>query len=361
MNKKGFTLIELLATIVVFGIISIFAITSITDSISSSKDESVVNLGKNYAEAARLMRAQDLLYYVPKKDEAVIIPYSEIIGTEISNKDKTAYGEIFPSYSYIGILNNNNNFSYYITQVDESYHLLNKVEYNSANRNDVISSEDAYNDITEIKAPFTNFNISYGNNTYNIKGLRVEYSAKYVQESNKLRTAFDLSDRKIKFKGEIILYNWTTNNSNRKIELNIENNQLNYLDNKVYTLKKATDGYTGIWTAVNSDNTTLKVNGKELKVNIQMVDNGKIFFDFILGDSTLYSGITSSEDVLLSGYYTPDSSYILSNAQIKGVINTYDYFVQTGNLSGTTNNVVTIKSVNYRVNSSKVKCIIVKK
>jgi type IV pilus assembly protein PilA len=139
MNKKGFTLIEILAVIVIIGITATIGIAAVSRNITKSRDASVVDLAKNYAEGARTMKAKDNFYYEPKNGEAIIIPYSGIEGVDIENGEETAYGAIIPSYCFIGIANNGGNFYYYINQADESYHIINGVEYNSLDQDDIIS------------------------------------------------------------------------------------------------------------------------------------------------------------------------------------------------------------------------------
>ena len=161
MNKKGFTLIEILAVIVIIGIISTIGIISVTRNIAESRDATVVDLAKNYAEGARTLRGKGDLYYEPKNGEAVVIPYEHVNGTEIENKDETGYGEIMPSYCFVGIVNNNNNYTYYVNQLDESFHFLDRVEYNNVTKDDILvgTEEMARVSLIELKAPYNDFYI----------------------------------------------------------------------------------------------------------------------------------------------------------------------------------------------------------
>lgn len=362
MNKKGFTLIELLAVIVILGIITTIVITIVTDSINSSKDESVVELAKNYAESARVMKSNDSLYYEPKNNEATIIPYEQITGTEISNKDKTAYGNIIPSYCFVGIVNNNNKYSYYINQVDQGSRILNGADYNNVSKDDIIvgAEQVTSNDLKELVPPYSTFSISYNNSNYNIKALGVKFNAKYKQNSsNYFRTSFDLKDQNIKFKGKLTLYNWTS--SNREMKLSLESNQIGELSNTTYTFKKTTSGALGIWTAVDDSNRTLHLYGKELKVNIKAMDSYYVSFDLLLDNEIIYSGVNSSIYVPLYGYFTNDSSYALTNYAVKGNISLYDGFATTGVFPNTNTKEVSVDGIDYVVDSGDVLYLVVKK
>lgn len=362
MNKKGFTLIELLAVIVILGIVTTIVITIVSDSINSSKDESVIELAKNYAESARVMRSNDSLYYEPKNNEATIIPYNQITGTEISNKDKTAYGEIIPSYCFIGIVNNNNKYSYYINQVDQGSRILNGSNYNSVSKDDIIvgAEQTQSNNMKELTTPYTTFNITYNNDIYNIKAVGVKFNAKYKQDStNYFRTSFDLKDQNIKFKGNLTLYNYNSNNKEVKMEL--ESNQIGELSNTTYTFKKTTSGALGIWTAVDDSNRTLHLYGKELKINIKTIESYYVSFDLLLDSEIIYSGVNSSMYVPLYGYFTNDSSYVLTNYAVKGNISLYDGYATTGLFPNTNTNEVSVDGIDYTVDSSEVLYLVVKK
>ncbi len=213
MNKKGFTLIEILAVIVIIGIVATIGIVSISSSVLKSRDASVVDLAKVHADAARTMRARDDFFYEPKSGEAIIIPYSQVTGAEIENKDVTGYGSIIDYYCYIGVVNDNNKFKYYITQVDDSYHILDRVEYNLIDEDKILqgSNELSENNVKALKAPLTGFSIKYGNTDYNIKGVRIKYTATSQEGNNVSLYGYYTSDNSYvstnaHIKGNISLY-----------------------------------------------------------------------------------------------------------------------------------------------------------
>ena len=362
MNKKGFTLIELLALIIIIGVIATISIIAVTDSISRSKDESVVELARNYSESARAMRNQDKLPYDPKKGEALIIPYSEINGIDISHNEVTGYGKILPSYCYVGIVNNNDKYSYYINQVDESYHLINRIEINSLTKDDVLSGIDdmSMNDIKEIKTPLNNFSIGLGNNNYNIKAIGVEYDANFVNDNSLFSTSFDLTKQGIKFKGVMKFYNYSASQSASKLELTITSNDLALLDNKTYLLKKKTNS-TNRWIVANENATPVSVKGKPVEIVVQSKNNNGINFDFIIDNKTIYESVSSTIKAPLYGYFSKDNSYLLSSAKIKGSINEYDNYSLTGVFQSTGNKNITIDGVKYLVNGSKISYLVLKK
>ena len=84
-------------------------------------------------------------------------------------------------------------------------------------------------------------------------------------------------------------------------------------------------------------------------------------FTIKVGNKIPYTLIRTTTDTTLYGYFYSDSSYSLSNAQIKGSISIYDGFALTGKFQSTNSNTVTIDGVNYKVNDSKVSYIIAKK
>lgn len=349
MNKKGFTLIEILAVIVIIGIISGIGIVSISRNIAQSRDESVVDLAKNYAEAARTMRGKDNLYYEPKSGEAIIMSYDAVDATEIENKEKTGYGEIIPSYSFVGIVNNNNNYSYYINQVDESYHILDRVEYNTVTTDDILVGVDqlASHSITELKAPYNSFGITYGDTLYNIKGLRVKYDAKFNETGLTKFGTKNISGR-LKVGNTVTLY--------------IENSSHASIPTRTYTFETkqtnvtvGTVTYQQVWSSSSSS----------IKVAIKQNSNDEVLFDILNNNSKMIvENLKTTSKVVLSGYYTKDSSYASVNANHKGNITVYDTFKTTGKFPGapaSSPNVITYNGVQYVVTNSEILCIILKK
>ena len=356
MNKKGFTLIELIAIIVVLGIIMTIVAVSVSDNVDKSKKESVSELAKNYAESVRSMRANGELNYEPKKDEVLIIPYNQIKILDITNSNATGYGKILPSYCFVGVMNKNNNYLYFINQVDESFHILDRINYNNLSKEDVQASEDILANLAQVTAPLSSFNISYDGNDYALKGVRVEFFANYKKESNLFITSFDLKDIDVNFKGRLSLYNWS--NPSETIEMKVEKNELGVLSNKTYTLKKL--DANSMWIAVDSNNETLSVGGKILKIDVKGVRSDSVIFDLYLDDELIYDSIDSTVNTTLTGYYTPDSSYLTSNAQIKGNIAAYDNYA-VSDIPLATDNEFTINGIKYVITGSKIQYIIVKK
>lgn len=233
MKKNGFTLIEILAVIVIIGIVGTIAIVSVSQNILSSRDSTIVNLAKNYMESARTMRAEENLQYSPKKNEVVVIPCDQINGTEIEHKDTTGYGDVLKDYCYVGIKNDGNDkYSYYMTLVDDTYHMLIGKEYNSVSEDDILDGSENLTGVSRISSPFNSFGVKYDNNTYNIKAIRVKYSATYQDGGTKTAT----------------LYGYYTNDSGSNMNAHIKGT-INELDSFIS----------------DSDN-TLKINGRNFTV-----------------------------------------------------------------------------------------------
>ena len=113
-KKKGFTLIELLAVIIIFGILMIIAIPSVTKYINDSRKSSYINTAKeiisgarNYVNEGKLgMYDTDTTYYIDY----------ECIKTE--NAAKSPYGDF--TKAYVVVTYNGNGYEYYWTSVDET-------------------------------------------------------------------------------------------------------------------------------------------------------------------------------------------------------------------------------------------------
>lgn len=178
-KKNGFTLIELLAVIVIIAIGGTIAAVSITQNILKSRNTTVIELSKTYIDSVRTMRAKDDFYYNPKVGEAIVLPCDSINGTEIEHKDSTGYGDILKEYCYVGVTNDGNSkYSYYMTLVDDTYHMVIGKEYNTISEDDILQGSDNLVSVSKISTPFRLFEVEYGGNTYHINSIRVKYNAK---------------------------------------------------------------------------------------------------------------------------------------------------------------------------------------
>ena len=341
MNKKGFTLIEILAVIVIIGITATIGIAAVSRNITKSRDSSVVDLAKNYAEGARTMKAKDNFYYEPKNGEAIIIPYSGIEGVDIENGEETAYGAIIPSYCFIGIANNGGNFYYYINQVDESYHIINGVEYNSLDQDDIISGAEnlVESGVKELKAPYNSFSVKYGDSTYTIKGVRVRYTTKFETVG---LTSFDAKTARGKLKIE-----------SNKVTLTIDGSEHLPLPKGTYTFTTQTTGtgYQKVWKSTSDTKS----------IGIKAQSNDEVVFDILINDKVFLGDIKSTSTEYLSGYYTKDATFASSNANHKGNITLFDTYKQTGKFSNAQGNVITYNENRYVVKEAEVLYVVVKK
>lgn len=369
MNKKGFTLIEILAVIVIIGIVATIGVVSISSSISQSRDSAFADLAKTYAEAARTMRASELLYYEPKDNEAVLLPYSKVEGSDIENKDNTGYGDIIPSYCYIGIVNNNTNYSYYITQVDDSYHILNNVEYNSIDEDLILVGTDqlASQGVRELKAPFSGFSVKYGNNNYDVKAVRAQFSATVSNDqtnvvpnySNVKITTFDKKgDRNATiFSGYINLHR-NTNTNKDEIRLKITKSNNNNLPAKEYIIDQkvsgGSSGFVGEWKNTSSLN-------NPLVIDIKNATDDSVNFDIKVGTKVIFENVVTSNKTTLYGQFYNDNNYYSANVAVKGVLSDFDTFVSTGKFESTNKNEVTYDGVKYNLSNPEIVYAIAKK
>lgn len=177
MNKKGFTLIEILAVIIILGIVGTIGIAAISRNIENSRKSATVDLGINYVESLRSMRAEDKLPYDLKYGEALLIPFKRINGVNLEKAEETPYGKLIWEYCYVIIVNNDNKiYSYYLTMKDETNHAINNVEVNDLNDSSVVSISD--NSVI----PYISFNsdtiTTLGDKKYKIK------EDKIIKDSN---------------------------------------------------------------------------------------------------------------------------------------------------------------------------------
>ena len=342
MNKKGFTLIEILAVIIIIGIMTTISIVAVSNNILSSRDATVVDLAKVYAEGARTMRAREEFGYEPKDGEVILIPYSEITGVDIENDDITGYGKILPTYCYVGVLNTNNKYTYYITQVDESYHFLNAVDYDSVEKKDIIEGSDqlAVKGVKELKAPFTGFAVKYDNKEYSVKAVRIAFDATVKQESGKNKTVFAKTGERERFSG-ILSY------ENNTVVLTVKSSSNNRIEAKKYTFTEKTSGgatsnLLGTWKNGNISLVIKDVTSKSVRFDIES-NNNKVYEDVITTDTTT-----------LYGQFYSNSKYYSSSVAVKGSLSDYDTFKSTGKFSSTNSNVITYDGIKYELNESRV-------
>ena len=346
MKKNGFTLIEILAVIVIIGITATIGIIAVSRNINKSKDSSIVDLAKNYGEGARTMKGTDSFYYDPKANEALIIPYSQITGVDIENRDVTGYGEIVPNYCYVGIVNEGNKYKYYITQLDESYHFIDKAEYNSLSKDDILLGQEELvsHGVKELKAPFQSFNITYGSKTYSLKAIRVKYNTVFKQAGV---TRFETKDLM-----------GTLTRSGSTILLNVEKSSNVVLQKGSYTFNVKNNGsgeYQEIWSI--SGSSPVK------KLGIRYATDESVVFDYLTGDKVIYKNVETTNRAELHGYYTADNSYLSTSAHTRGNITVYDTFVTTGKFPGASNtekNIINYNGQKYAVNSSELLYVLIK-
>ena len=366
MKNKGFTLIEILAVIVIIGIVSTIGIISVSNNIGKSRDASVVDLAKTYAEAARSMKGSGELYYEPKTKEAIILPYKQINNVDIENKDVTGYGDLIPSYCYVGIVNDGKKNVYYVTQLDDTYHFIDRAEYNALSKTDIVLGEEELvsRRVKEIKAPYSSFNITYGTKQYNIKGLRVKYYTRtkgIVPENNSQQAINDAKTTKVTRFETKDLKGYLRIHTNNVVDLIVESslNDLIPKGNYVLNVKSSKSGYTGIWSR----------SGENIKVAIKNAIDEKVVFDIFLhneknnSDNIYIKDIETTNRVEIHGYYTSDNSYLSMTAHTRGNINIYDSYIATGTLPGATNedrNVITYNGIKFAIDNHELLYILLK-
>ena len=179
MNKNGFTLIEILAAIVILGIVSAIGIAAVSNNIVESRKSTYVNLARQLADSARDMRGKDKLPKDIKNGEALVIPCYSLTGKELDLSGGTGFGDIVQDYCYVGIVNKNSEFSYYVTSVDTANHGFVAVEASAISKDRLVEDEDLINSesLLPTSGALSAFKVTYDGTLYTVKGVRIKAEA----------------------------------------------------------------------------------------------------------------------------------------------------------------------------------------
>ena len=127
------------------------------------------------------MRGNDSLSYDPKDNEAVLVPFSQVVGVEIENGDKTAYGDLLDEYCYITISKESGNYQYYVTLADDTYHTMVGVNYSNISDKMINVSDDNVSGVQPLSVPLASYKVKINGDDYSIKRMRVKLYTTYVQ------------------------------------------------------------------------------------------------------------------------------------------------------------------------------------
>lgn len=154
-NNKGFTLVEILATITIIGIISIIAIPTVNNSITSSRKESFVSMAKNYIKQARNELIGKNLAYKKNKDIVCKLPSEDGKYTLINIKDIELENnsQISPFKKslegYVIAVNKKNKIAYFIAMIDKGKNGIDQFIEESKLTKDKIKKQTAITDNTK--------------------------------------------------------------------------------------------------------------------------------------------------------------------------------------------------------------------
>lgn len=122
-NRKGFTLIEILAVVIIIGVLSGVGVVAVSSYIEDARKTTFAALAEEYLNYARGLKATDALVQEPKKDEALLMPL-EMMDLDTNKKFETPYGAIDANRSYVVLINDGDDITYYINLVDTTNHYL---------------------------------------------------------------------------------------------------------------------------------------------------------------------------------------------------------------------------------------------
>lgn len=185
-NKKGFTLIEILAAIIILGVVLLIGVSAISDYIESSRKSSLVATANSYIEEVRGLRATDSLVQSPKNAEALLIPLSEI-EIDGNNDLKTPYGNIILEKSYVIVENENEDFNYYISILDDTNHAIVFEDSNLLNNNSITTSKTEIEKMKQITAIKQNLEyIELNDKLYYVSSKNIENSSTVLLDCDAL-------------------------------------------------------------------------------------------------------------------------------------------------------------------------------
>ena len=185
-NKKGFTLIEILAAIIILGVVLLIGVSAISDYIESSRKSSLIATANSYIEEVRGLRATDSLVQSPKNAEALLIPLSEI-EIDGNNDLKTPYGNIILEKSYVIVENENEDFNYYISILDDTNHAIVFEDSNLLNNNSITTSKTEIEKMKQITAIKQNLEyIELNDKLYYVSSKNIENSSTVLLDCDAL-------------------------------------------------------------------------------------------------------------------------------------------------------------------------------
>lgn len=148
MKKKGFTLIELLAVIVILAIILAIAIPKVTQYITDSKKDGMVDTANNLARSV-IASITSGTYEAPIGKDDVTIISTNMIRLEKGSEKSSFSAKWLSQYSYVAVINVGTDmdpdYQYYVALRDSKRYtvplsLHNQLERNSVVRNNAAST-----------------------------------------------------------------------------------------------------------------------------------------------------------------------------------------------------------------------------
>lgn len=135
-NKHGFTLIELLAVIIILGILLLIAVPAISRYIEESRKSTYINSVQSIVSAISTS-VNNLEYPLPSKNEAIIIPFSEVELEKGVSNTKSPFASYEEGKSYIVVTFDGIMYHYYVSTLDNAGYSIPLIDTKKLNKNSI--------------------------------------------------------------------------------------------------------------------------------------------------------------------------------------------------------------------------------
>lgn len=177
MKKKGFTIIELLAVIIIIGVVTAIGVIAIGRYMDKAEKDTYLSNLKTFTKAARDMYNADRIPQEPKSNEALVIPVS-VLDIDESVGYKSPYGEYILEMTYVILVKEADEKTYYIVALDTGNAGINGIAESKLHVNHLLIEDDGIYDIKSLaQIEFEDAVITLGGRKYKYDPIRNQNSA----------------------------------------------------------------------------------------------------------------------------------------------------------------------------------------